>query len=276
MKPLESDSEHRKPWSPPIFRWAGSKRKLVPILLKHCPSNYGRYIEPFAGSACLFFALKPKKAILGDINEELLRAYNTIRNHPKMVARAAKVIPNSKEMYYKTRNTDPDMLNPVDRAARFVYLNRFCFNGVYRVNKRGQFNVPRGYRTGQIQDESMFYHYSLLLRAVEFHIGDFEKCLQDTQKNDFLYLDPPYATNGRRRAGEYGNNCFESKDIIRLVKILKQIDKIGARFLLSYANTSELANLLPSWTCNKLLIRRHVAGFAKHRVTVKEVIISNF
>ena len=166
MKPLESDSEHRKPWSPPIFRWAGSKRKLVPILLKHCPSSYGRYIEPFAGSACLFFALKPKKAILGDINEELLRAYNTIRKHPKMVARAAKVIPNSKVMYYKIRNTDPNILNPVDRAARFVFLNRFCFNGVYRVNKRGQFNVPRGYRTGQIQDESMFYRYSLLLRSV--------------------------------------------------------------------------------------------------------------
>jgi len=276
MKPLESDSEHRKPWSPPIFRWAGSKKKLVPILLKHCPSNYGRYIEPFAGSACLFFALKPKKVILGDINEELLHAYNTIRNHPKIVARAAKAIPNSKVMYYKIRNTDPNILNPVDRAARFVYLNRFCFNGVYRVNKRGQFNVPRGYRTGQIQDESMFYRYSLLLRSVEFRIGDFEKCLQDTQKNDFLYLDPPYATNGHRRTGEYGNNCFESKDIIRLVKILKQIDKIGARFLLSYANTSELANLLPSWTCNKLLVRRHVAGFAKHRVKVKEVIISNF
>jgi len=83
-----------------------------------------------------------------------------------MVARAAKVIPNSKVMYYKIRNTDPNILNPVDRAARFVFLNRFCFNGVYRVNKRGQFNVPRGYRTGQIQDESMFYRYSLLLRSV--------------------------------------------------------------------------------------------------------------
>ena len=165
-----------------------------------------------------------------------------------MVARAAKVIPNSKVMYYKTRNTDPNILNPVDRAARFVYLNRFCFNGVYRVNKEDNLMYLVVTELAKSRMIPCFIAIHCCLDLLNFVLVTLKNVCRIPKKNDFLYLDPPYATNGHRRTGEYGNNCFESKDIIRLVKILKQIDKIGARFLLSYANTSELANLLPSWT----------------------------
>ena len=151
----------------PVFRWAGSKRKVLPQLLQCVPKEYARYVEPFAGSGCLFFALRPSIAVLGDINADLIGAYLVIRDHPRLVARAAHGFKRDRDTYYRLRSTAPDSLIPVERAARFVYLNRYCFNGVYRVNRSGLFNVPMGTRTGGIPCESDFYRCSLALKRAE-------------------------------------------------------------------------------------------------------------
>ncbi len=127
-------------WASPLFRWAGSKRKLLPELMAQVPASLTRYVEPFAGSGCLFFALRPEKAILGDINDELIYAYSVIRDHPRLVSRAVHRLRNEKRTYYRLRSQSPNALSPVDRAARFTYLNRHCFNGVYRINRAGCFN----------------------------------------------------------------------------------------------------------------------------------------
>src|SRR5947208_694046 len=125
----------------PLLRWAGSKRKLIPQLLRHVPEGFDRYIEPFGGSACLFFALRPDRAIIADLNQELIETYRTLRSHPKLVHRAVFNMPRTKRYYYAIRDRTPQALSDVEKAARFLYLNRNCFNGVYRLNHAGCFNV---------------------------------------------------------------------------------------------------------------------------------------
>jgi DNA adenine methylase len=263
------------PWSIPLLRWAGSKRRLLAQLLDHVPENFSRYVEPFAGSACLFFALRPSRAVLGDLNRELMETYKIIRQHPRLVSRAARTHANTKAMYYRLRALDPKLLKPIERAARFVYLNRNCFNGVYRVNRDGQFNVPRGTRTGRLPSESQFYRCSIALRAVDFRPGDYRSCLGDVRSGDFVYLDPPYASKRRNRLGEYGYDCFEESDLPQLFDCLRGIDQVGAHFLLSYCTHRAIKALPGDWQCRTLNVRRHVAGFARHRRTVREVLISN-
>lgn len=268
-------NEHRQPWSPPLLRWAGSKRKLLPTLLECVPSRLHRYIEPFAGSACLFFALRPDCAVLGDTNAELLQTYSILQKHPRLVAQAVHSWPNTETSYYSIRRQSPDDLNPIDRAARFIYLNRYCFNGVYRTNRRGEFNVPRGIRTGAVPSESAFYRCSIALRNARVRAVDFEDCLQDVRTGDFVYLDPPYTSVSRNRYGEYGYGCFGDCDIDRLVLCLRRIDGAGAMFLLSYANTCSVAQRLSRWYQRIVRVRRHVAGFAGDRAEVSELLVSN-
>jgi DNA adenine methylase len=171
----------------------------------------------------------------------------------------------------------PDILSPIEKAARFFYLNRFCFNGVYRTNMNGDFNVPRGVRTGRFPTEKHFYRCSIALRKAKILNSDFESTLSMVKARDFVYLDPPYATNDRRYRGEYGNNCFQYKDVERLLKSIDSISKIGAFFLLSYSYSEDLVNSISKiWNFRIIDVRRHVSGFAKDREVVKELIVSNF
>lgn len=265
------------PWSPPIFRWAGSKRQLLPTLMRAVPNEFTRYIEPFAGSACLFFALKPASAVLGDVNEHLLHAYSVIRDHPRLVARKVAEHPRTSNAYYAVRSLDPGSLSDLDRAARFVYLNRFCFNGVYRTNRQGQFNVPRGEHMGGIPSESAFYRCAVALRQCQFRTLDFENTLADIRPGDFVYLDPPYSNSTRKTYGEYGYGVFAPIDHKRLVRLLTNISDIGASFLLSYCPDPDLMSRLPkSWYVDQIDVRRNVAGFVSHRRIAAELLISNF
>lgn len=273
---------HRAPndlrffWARPIFRWAGSKRKLLPALVAKVPANYGRYVEPFAGSACLFFALRPSRAVLGDYNGELIDAYRTIRSHPRRVSRKARTWKISDRTYLHLRALDPFKLDPVLRAARFLYLNRTCFNGVFRTNRSGQFNVPRGRNTGRFPSEQEIYRCSVALRVAHVCHADFSRVVHSVRSGDFVYLDPPYPSKPRPRYGEYGYGCFGPADVPRLMKLLHRIDNSGARFLLSYASVSELAKSPSHWKYEELSVRRHVGGFASSRQQVTEVLVSNY
>jgi DNA adenine methylase len=262
----------------PIFRWAGSKRKSLPLLITHIPPRFERYVEPFSGSACLFFALQPKRAILGDINEQLIETYDILRNHPGRVYAELSRMPVTKEFYYELRKRNPQELGKIHRSARFVYLNRFCFNGVFRTNRGGHFNVPMGKNTGGLPEKATFKQCALSLRAANLRSGDFEKCLADLKSGDFVYLDPPYAIAGSRWRGEYGYGSFKQTDMGRFVSCLDQIRKRGAHFMLSYAETPEIKSAIKGWKCNviRVRVRRFVAGFRKHRKTVNELLIMNY
>lgn len=263
-------------WSRPLFRWAGSKRRQLPLLLGRRPANFRRYIEPFAGSACLFFALHPSKALLGDNNAELVDAYKVIRSHPRQVAQRLLTWPNTKRFYYSLRKIIPAGLEPIAQAARFMYLNRNCFNGVYRTNKSGQFNVPRGSKTGSALREDEIYRCAFALRSADIVHADFETLLAHVGEGDFVYLDPPYPSKPRPRYGEYGYNCFGPSDVPRLIAALREIDTRGAKFLLSYTSLRGMEAIPREWAYESILVRRHVAGFAANRPRVREVVIRNY
>lgn len=263
-------------WGEPIFRWAGSKRKLLPTLLKNIPKDYSRYIEPFCGSACLFFALHPSSALLGDINPELIHAYEIIKKHPKLIQRAASSIPVSEERYLEVRSQNPTDMTDFDRAARFVYLNRYCFNGVYRTNKSGGFNVPMGSKTGRMPNAERFNRCSYALRSAELVKTGYEAVVDRVKCGDFVYLDPPYVKKNGRDRGEYGPNSFTYNDIPTMLKCLEEIDRKGATFLFSYSMEQEIADQLSEkWDVKTIAVKRHVAGFSKHRNIVTEILASN-
>lgn len=177
----------------PILRWAGSKKKLLPVLTQAVPSGFSRYVEAFAGSAVFFLKINPPKAILNDLNTDLIEMYEMVRRYPKAIWEGVMALDNSPEFYYELRAKDPTTLTKKERAIRFIYLNRFCFNGVYRTNLKGMFNVPRGSGDLSIPPYSVFQQFAKRLQQVELTHDDFEQVLSKTGKGDFVYLDPPYA-----------------------------------------------------------------------------------
>jgi DNA adenine methylase len=262
-------------WSKPLFRWAGSKRSLLPELHRCVPQTYRRYIEPFAGSACLFFALKPDRAVLSDFNADLMHAYRMFAQHPRRVVRLCEGLPNTSDAYYTIRAMDPSSLTQLEQAARFFYLNRRCFNGVYRTDKLNRFNVPLGTRTGPPVLEADAVRCSVALRKAELVTGDFACTLDRAARGDFVYLDPPYTTSTRATYGEYGYGAFGHDDIQRLLSALERLTARGVKVLLSYAVDAKVLDALEGWNVETLWVRRQVAGGAQNRHAT-EILASNF
>ena len=258
-----------------VIRWAGSKRQLIPRLLDWVPHSYKRYVEPFAGSACLFFFLEPKIAVLGDINAELMLTYRQLQRAPEKLHRALIKVPRNQREYYRIRSLDPTMMLPFDRAVRFLFLNRNCFNGVYRLNKRGQFNVPWGDKTGAIPSLADFKRCAAVLRKARLVVSDFEDILDSAKRGDFVYLDPPYSKSVAGEPGLFGSGAFSRHDLKRLADATRRLDRRGATYMLSFEDTPELAEMLPHSRCISIEARRHVAGFSGARGKVSELLFTN-
>ncbi len=258
-----------------MIRWAGSKRQLLPKLIPKLPSHFGTYIEPFAGSACLFFAVSPAKAILSDRNLDLIEAYKTIARHPIRVLRGARSMSASSNEYYRIRAQNPESLSPINRAVRFLYLNRYCFNALYRTNGSGAFNVPIGRKTGGFPDEATFRRSATALCRAELFCSDFEETLSRAKKGDFVYLDPPYVSRKGADKNVYGCGSFTALDLPRLLQQLEALHSTKVHFLLSYSYSSELLNLLPRKPRPVFEVRRHISGKANGRGLANEVLVSN-
>jgi DNA adenine methylase len=261
----------------PFLRWAGSKRRLVPILRTYWTKNHKRYLEPFAGSACLFFALNPRKAILGDLNAELIATYLEVKYRLPAVLRALHRLPaSSRANYNRLRSAQTKRVAPATRAARFIYLNRFCFNGIYRTNLAGQFNVPySGERCGIIPPDNVFASCSKRMQVARLVKGDFEKVLRHARKGDLVYMDPPFAVRGRRVFRQYDPSTFTFDDIKRLRKWLLKLDAAKVNFIVSYAESDEADILRKHFGYETVSVRRNIAGFASHRALTNELLISN-
>jgi DNA adenine methylase len=259
-----------------FLRWAGSKRQLLPTLKQYFPADATRYIEPFAGSACLFFSLNPRKAILADINVELVATYRAVRRSPDDVALELKGLRRSKREYLRMRSLRPSHLTPPERAARFIYLNRFCFNGLYRTNRKGEFNVPYGASgTGRLPDAETLRACSQALRRVTLLTGDFEAALQHAQPGDFVYMDPPYAVNTRRVFNEYDRASFSSEDVVRVRREMERLKRKGVSFVVSYAESPEAEMLRKGFNFETVRVRRNIAGFTSERKYSTEILIWN-
>jgi DNA adenine methylase len=261
----------------PFLRWAGSKRQLLPLLTEIIGDDFDRYVEPFAGSASLFFELLPGKALLGDINGELMRTYVEVKYRVEDVINELARWRKSKRRYFALRALDPKSLPSTTRAARFIYLNRCCFNGLYRTNLQGQFNVPYGgKRSGNIPSADMLRSASQALKQAELITADFKQTLHQVREGDFVYLDPPYVYSDRRDRGEYGTNCFSCADLAPLSRIMQQLHEKGAFFLLSYLACQDIGRYLSEWHVTRIPVRRQIASFVSKRTIVNEVLVSNY
>ena len=260
----------------PILRWAGSKRQIVHVLAEYWPEDAARYVEPFAGSARLFFELEPHSSLLGDINSGLMEVYQVIRDRPQELHHALSYWVNHEDEYYRVRAMTPTSLPAITRVARFVYLNRFCFNGLYRTNRSGDFNVPYGgHKSGSLPSLADLEAASYLLDKAELRSADFAVVLEELRTGDFVYLDPPYTVRSRRVFREYDPASFGPSDLCRMRVALEEIDRIGATFVLSYADSVEGEAMADGFRCTRVPIRRNIAGFASHRRSTTELLVTN-
>lgn len=268
-----------RPKGPPSpIRWAGSKRQLLDHLAPYfLASGAARYVEPFLGSASLFFNLCPAKALLGDINRDLIDAFLAIRDRPIELAGAIHRLPVGKVAYYAIRDSVPlDRPSALARAARFIYLNRFCFNGLYRTSKSGHFNVPYAPRkTGQLPTGPELLPVSAALRHATLVCTTYATVLATCRPGDFVYLDPPYAIANRRVFRQYGPTLFGRVDLNELSRWLRDLDRAGIPFLVSYGYSPEGARLARGWLTRRVYTTRNIAGFACHRRRAVELLISN-
>jgi DNA adenine methylase len=270
------DRAEANPEAKPFLRWAGSKRQILSRLAEYYPADRPRYIEPFMGSAALFFRLGPRRAVLGDLNGELMETFTAVRDQPeKVFAHLSDYVP-SKELYYHLRSSNTARLSSARRAARFIFLNRYCFNGLFRTNLQGRFNVPFGTgRTGQLPSREALSQASLALQRAILMEGDFRTTTRKVRRGDFVYLDPPYAVQGTRVFRQYGPKAFGPGDLVSLASCLDTIDRRGASFVMTYADCPEARLLFKKWALRRSIVQRNISGFSKNRRKAAELIISN-
>lgn len=229
---------------PPFLKWAGGKRWFVQKHADLLPKAFDRYIEPFLGGGSVYFHLRPTRAVLGDTNPELIAAYQGIQKNWKGVMRSLQYHDrqHSDDYYYLVRGKRPTQAVP--RASRMIYLNRTCFNGIHRVNLKGDFNVPRGTRDTVIFDTDRFDEMSMLLSTADIRLSDFESLIDEARKGDFVFADPPYTVrhnfNGFVR---YNETLFSWLDQERLAKALIRARTRGVSIVSTNANHSSVRNL---------------------------------
>lgn len=262
----------------PFLRWAGSKKKLLPQMAEYWRDEFECYIEPFAGSASFFYYLSPRKAILSDSNKDLIKVYKSIKKNAEAIYEIWSGFPICKDYYYKFREDIKTTDDPILHAALFLYLNRNCFNGLYRTNLKGEFNVPfSGVKTGSFIKREIFLEAAKKLKNTKIYSSDFEKIIfKNLSPGNFFYLDPPYAVKNKKIFRQYGPDVFGVDDMCRLLNCLKLIDGAGAHFLMSYADECDVTGSLDQWNIKKVNTFRNISGFSKFRKSAKEILISNF
>jgi len=227
----------------PLLKWPGGKRFVLKFLLSIVPKRFDHYYEPFLGGGALFFALHPARAILSDNNAELINFYVQVRDHPNELIDHLQKLHNIKEEYYRIRHDIP--VDKIARAARLMYLANLSFNGIFRVNLKGEFNVPYGYKTHlQICDPARIQAASALLASVQFQCDDFEASVQSASAGDLVYLDPPY-TLAHQNNGfiKYNSKIFSWDDQIRLANLANELLNRGCKIIVSNANHPSIINL---------------------------------
>jgi len=262
----------------PIVKWAGGKANLVPVLSKLLPSRVERYAELFVGGGALFFSLGLPGCLIADSNAELINFYTLVRDAPDSLLESVGKMPISAEFYYDLRAKAPESLPPVERAARFIYLNKTCYNGLYRVNRRGQFNTPFGKRTNvTVLDEGQLHRASELLLRTEIVCEDYKTALTRLQPGDLVYLDPPYLPlGGYSDFNRYTRDFFTEADHVLLADEYRKLADRGVRALLSNSYNDRILSLYEDYEVLIVTARRQINCDAKRRGKIREVIVANY
>ncbi|MFW6026133.1 MAG: DNA adenine methylase [Candidatus Woesearchaeota archaeon] len=271
---------------PTYVKWAGGKKQLISQFEKFFPEKVDRYLEPFVGGgAVAFYMLKtrrPKETIISDINKELMTGYKVIRDKlDELMGKLKEHKENHcKEYYYKIRKQDRKEevdLSDVEQTARFIYLNKTCFNGLYRVNSKGQFNVPIGsYKNPAILMKNDLKEISRLLNNVKVKQQSFEKVLDDAKEGDFVYLDPPYYPLNKDSFTSYQQKQFLDEEHKKLAEVFKKLDEKGCRVMLSNSDTEFVKNLYEDFNINVVRARRSINCNGDDRGKINELVITNY
>jgi len=268
---------------PTFVKWAGGKKQLIEQFKPFFSRKINRYIEPFVGGgAVLFYILKnfkPKEVFIFDINEELINTYEIIRDDLENLIKELNKLKklHNKEHYYQIRAENPQLLSKLTRASRFIYLNKTCFNGLYRVNSKGGFNVPIGsYKNPLICPEEDLREISKLLQNVEIIKGDFEECLKYAKKGDFVYFDPPYYPLKKSSFTTYTKNNFLEKEQEKLKDVFSELDKKGCKVMLSNSDTKFIKDLYKKYKISFVRASRMINCDGKNRGKINEVVITNY
>jgi DNA adenine methylase len=260
----------------PILKWAGGKQILAPTLLRHFPRQFRRYYEPFVGGGSVLFGLCHREAVIGDLNGWLLDTYRAVRADYRKVAAILDGMVNTREDYLRVREIEPSTLDLFTRAAHLIYLNKTCFRGLFRVNRKGQFNVPYGEYARRYYDLDNLRAAAAVLEGVEIRHVDFELCLHDVTPEDFVYLDPPYyKLGGYSDFNRYTPGQFRETDHIRLAACCRELDLRGIRWALSNSDTPFIADLFQGYRVERLENRREINLNSVER-DITELLIMNY
>lgn len=266
----------------PFLRWAGGKTWFTNHIEKLLPENVNNYYEPFLGGGAIFFYLKSKglingKCYLSDSNEELINTYKVLKRNPKELFELLKTHIDSETEYYRMRETI--YIDNIERASRFMYLNKTSFNGIYRVNKNGGYNVPYGYR--KLENLYDFEYLTLISKMFKncfFTVKDFKKVLYDVKQNDLVFIDPPYTVAHENNGFiQYNQSLFSWENQIELSKMLTKIQNKNANFIMTNASHWSIEELYNQKGKKTTLSRAStIGGIGANRTKYKELIYTNF
>ncbi|MGI6681430.1 MAG: DNA adenine methylase [Bdellovibrionota bacterium] len=274
-------SENKKRLEP-FVKWAGGKRVIIDKLKERVPKSFDRYIEPLVGGGALFFALKPYISIIFDANEELINAYQVIKTNVDGLIDDLKKHKNTEEYFLYLRGLDREQnyknLSNVKRASRLIFLNHTCYNGLYRVNLKNQFNVPYGhYKNPSIFSEENLRNVSDLLKGTIIICDDFSRVLEFAKKGDFIYFDPPYLPlNKTSSFTSYTKDKFDLETHIRLKEVCDELDKKEVNFMVSNSNTAEIHDLYKAYNIEQIYSSRYIGSKGDSRGKIREIIIRNY
>ena len=261
----------------PFLKWPGGKRWFARNYQDYFPIKYNTYIEPFLGSGAVFFSQNPNNSVLSDINKELINLYMVMRDSPEqlreqMIYHQER---HNKEYYYEVRDTA--VQDPLQSAGRMLYLNRACYNGMYRVNKEGKFNVPIGTKNNFVYDLNMFEKYAACLKNSKIVCDDFYSVINTAQKDDFIFADPPYATVDKNNFTKYNDKLFTWEDQKKLHQSLLQARARGVQIILTNVYCKEIIEMYKrdDFYIHILTRSSNIAGNIQNRGQVKEVMIAS-
>jgi DNA adenine methylase len=264
----------------PFIKWAGGKSQLLPKISDLLPpkSQIGRYFEPFLGGGAVFFHLQHPKSFLSDTNQELVELYEIVKNNVEELIKALKVHKNEHDYFYEIRAQDSSKLSAIKRAARFIYLNKTCFNGLYRVNSKGGFNVPFGrYKNPAICDAEGLRASSMALKNAKITHGDFQSILAKAKPTDFIYFDPPYQPlNKTSSFTSYTSGKFGEDEQKKLANIYKELAERGCFVMLSNSDTPLIRELYKDFYIYEIQASRAINSNAKGRGKITELLVINY
>lgn len=270
----------------PFVKWVGGKRQIISEIEKRLPKKFNCYYEPFVGGGALFMHLQNNENVINDYSEDLINVYEQIKKNPIELMQQLDEYEikhsNDEKFYYDIRNMDRENnwneISLIIKAARFIYLNKACFNGLYRVNKAGYFNVPsNGKRTVKTYEKDNITRLSEFLNKKNIKIlsGDFEIACKDAKKGDFIFFDPPYDLLNKSTFDSYNKDSFGVEGQKRLAKLFKKLDKKGCYVMLTNHNTELINELYKEYTIDVIKVRRAINSDASKR-TGEETIIYNY